>query len=131
MGVPRQQRSLASAGSTPRRAITTGAIAHFDRAIALFPEFGAAYYGLALSYRALGRTADAERALAQARAVRGPMAGTRRSFADKVLALRDDPAALLSARRRSSPRRAMLPGAISAHESALARIRRSSRRTRT
>src|SRR5262245_14620123 len=31
------------------------AIAHFERAVALFPEWGAAHYALALSYRAVGR----------------------------------------------------------------------------
>ena len=41
------------------------AIPHFQRAIALFPEFGAAYYALALSYRAQGRTDEAQRALEQ------------------------------------------------------------------
>src|SRR5262249_18230739 len=40
------------------------AVAHFERAIALFPEWGAAQYALALSYRALGRREDAQRALA-------------------------------------------------------------------
>ena len=38
--------------------------AHFERAIALFPELGAAHYALARAYRAAGRTADAERAVA-------------------------------------------------------------------
>ena len=69
-GVDRRQRAAPSAElGLGRLDAAAGdhnrAIAHFDRAIALFPEFGAAYYGLALSYRALGRTADAERALAQ------------------------------------------------------------------
>jgi protein O-GlcNAc transferase len=40
------------------------AVQHFERAVALFPELGAAHYGLARSYRTLRRTADAERALA-------------------------------------------------------------------
>ena len=66
------------------------AIAHFDRAIALFPEFGAAYYGLALSYRALGRTADAERALAQHAQFGARWPALEDPLRDKVLALRDD-----------------------------------------
>src|SRR5262245_55980224 len=41
------------------------AIAHFQRAVALFPELGAAYYGLALSHRALGQRDEAQKALAQ------------------------------------------------------------------
>ena len=39
------------------------AVTHLERAVALFPEWGAAYYALALSYRALGRRDDAQRAL--------------------------------------------------------------------
>src|SRR4029077_10291939 len=39
------------------------AVTHFDRAIALFPEFGEAYYGLAQSLRALERRDDARAAL--------------------------------------------------------------------
>jgi tetratricopeptide (TPR) repeat protein len=39
------------------------AVEHFQRAIALFPEFGSAHYALALSYRALGRRDEAQAAL--------------------------------------------------------------------
>ncbi len=39
------------------------AVAHLQRAVSLFPEWGAAHYALALSYRALGRRDDAQRAL--------------------------------------------------------------------
>src|SRR5512132_847383 len=39
------------------------AIKHLERATSLFPEFGAAYYALARSYRAVGRADDAQRAL--------------------------------------------------------------------
>ena len=35
----------------------------FQRAIALFPDFGAAHYGLALAYRALGHSAEAQEQL--------------------------------------------------------------------
>jgi Flp pilus assembly protein TadD len=42
------------------------AIAHLQRAIALFPEWGEAHYALAISYRRLGRQEDAERAMAAA-----------------------------------------------------------------
>jgi tetratricopeptide (TPR) repeat protein len=94
------------------------AIAHFDRAIALFPEFGAAYYGLALSYRALGRTADAERALAQHAQFGARWPALEDPLRDKVLALRDDPAALV-ARGVKLAEAGDVAGAISAHESAL------------
>ena len=43
------------------------AIVHLQRAIQLFPEFGSAYYALALSYRALGRTEEARGAAADTR----------------------------------------------------------------
>src|SRR6185503_2097585 len=39
------------------------AVTHLERAVALFPEWGAAYYALARVYRALGRGAEAQRAL--------------------------------------------------------------------
>src|SRR5437773_2762612 len=39
------------------------AVAHLLRAIELFPEFGVAHYALALSYRALGKRDEAQRAL--------------------------------------------------------------------
>src|SRR5437868_8547876 len=39
------------------------AVEHLQRAIALFPEWGAAHYALALSYRALGRRDEAQREL--------------------------------------------------------------------
>jgi Flp pilus assembly protein TadD len=39
------------------------AIEHLNRAIALFPEFGAAHYALALAYRAAGRREEAQAAL--------------------------------------------------------------------
>jgi tetratricopeptide (TPR) repeat protein len=94
------------------------AIAHFDRAIALFPEFGAAYYGLALSYRALGRTADAERALARHAQFGARWPALEDPLRDKVLALRDDPAALL-ARGVKLAEAGDVAGAINAHESAL------------
>jgi tetratricopeptide (TPR) repeat protein len=94
------------------------AIGHLQRAIALFPEFGAAHYALALSYRALGRRDEARAALAQhaqfgARwpAVRDPVAAT-------VTALRDDSGALLQ-RGIKLADAGDVEGAIAAHEAAL------------
>ena len=49
---------IAAARDRPELAVT-----HLERAVALFPEYGAAHYALALSYRALGRREAAERAL--------------------------------------------------------------------
>jgi tetratricopeptide (TPR) repeat protein len=96
------------------------AIAHFERAIALFPELGAAYYAAARSYRALGRTADADRALSQ-HARYGPRWPR---LDDPVLAsvtlLRDDARADLQ-RGVSLAAAGDTEGSIAAHEAALAR----------
>ena len=60
------------------RGLHEDAIGHFQRAIALFPEFGSAYYALALSYRAGGRLEEARAALARSCAVRTSLARGRR-----------------------------------------------------
>jgi len=95
------------------------AVAHLQRAIELYPEWGAAYYALALSYRALGRRADAQRAL-ERQAQYGPRWP---AIEDQVLAgvaaLRDD--AQAKARRSVKLAEAGdLEGAIAANEAALA-----------
>ena len=96
------------------------AITHFSRAIALFPELGAAHYGLALSYRALGRLDEARSALAlhQQYGARWP------ALVDPVLAtvttLREDAGAILQ-RGVKLADAGDVDGAIAAHEAALAR----------
>ena len=96
------------------------AIRHFERAVSLFPELGAAHYGLALSYRALGRLDDARSALArhQEFGARWP------ALADPVLAtvttLREDAGAILQ-RGVKLADAGDIDGAIAAHEAALAR----------
>lgn len=96
------------------------AIAHFGRAVTLFPELGAAHYGLALSYRALGRLNEARSALAlhQQYGARWP------ALADLVLttvtALREDAGAILQ-RGVKLADAGDVDGAIAAHETALAR----------
>jgi tetratricopeptide (TPR) repeat protein len=95
------------------------AVALLERAVKLFPQLGAAYYALARSYRSLGRAEEARRALAmhQEHGARWP------ALSDEVLArataLRDD--------ARGHVRRGTkladegdLPGAIAAHQAALA-----------
>jgi tetratricopeptide (TPR) repeat protein len=95
------------------------AVVHLERAVKLFPQFGAAHYALARSYRALGRADAARRALAlhQQHGALWP------ALSDEVLArvttLRDD--------ARGHVRRGMkladegdVAGAIAAHEAALA-----------
>jgi tetratricopeptide (TPR) repeat protein len=96
------------------------AIAHLERAVALFPEWGAAYYALALSYRALGRRGDAQRALE-----RNAQYGPRWPALDDpvfatVTALRNDAQTDL-ARGLKLAEAGDLAGAIAAHEGALAR----------
>jgi len=95
-------------------------VAHLERAVALFPEYGAAHYALALSYRALGRRDAAERALEQhARygprwpAIPDPMLAG-------VAALRDDAETTFQRGIRLADE-GDLSGAIAAHEEALAR----------
>jgi tetratricopeptide (TPR) repeat protein len=96
------------------------AVTHLERAVALFPEYGAAHYALALSYRALGRRDAAERALEQhARygprwpAIDDPMLAA-------VIALRTDAETTFQRGLRLADA-GDLAGAIAAHEAALAR----------
>jgi tetratricopeptide (TPR) repeat protein len=96
------------------------AIARFQRAVALFPELGAAYYGLALSYRALGRQDEARSALE-----RHARYGARwPALPDAALAtvtdLREDGAAMLQ-RGVKLADGGDVAGAIAAHEAALVR----------
>jgi tetratricopeptide (TPR) repeat protein len=95
------------------------AIEHFERAIRLFPEWGSAHYAAALSYRAVGRREDAQRALAR-HAEYGPQWP---ALEDPVLAavssLRGDARAVLQ-RGITLAQRGDVPGAIEAHEAALA-----------
>ncbi len=96
------------------------AVAHFERAIALFPEFGEAYYGLAQSLRALERRDQARAALERHRAY-----GTRWPAIDdplsaRVSSVRDDPRGHLLRGLRLAEA-GDLAGAIEAHEAALAR----------
>ena len=95
------------------------AIRHFERAIALFPEFGAAYYAAARSYRALGRADQAKGALAKHAEYGARWPAVDDPLADGVSALRDDPAALVK-RGLARADRGDLAGAISLHEAALA-----------
>jgi tetratricopeptide (TPR) repeat protein len=94
------------------------AVRHFERAIALFPEFGAAYYGAARSYRALGRVEDAKAALEQHARYGARWPAIEDPVNDSVAALRDDPAALVK-RGIARADRGDLTGAIALHEAAL------------
>ena len=76
----RPPKSGSDASRRPR-ASTMRRIEHFERAVTLFPELGAAHYGLALSYRALGRLDEARSALALHEQYRCALAGAGRSGA--------------------------------------------------
>jgi tetratricopeptide (TPR) repeat protein len=95
------------------------AVEQFQRAIALFPEFGAAHYALAMSYRALGRREEAQAALEQ----HGRFGARWPAVADPVLAavnaLREDPRAVLQ-RGIKLADAGDVDAAIAAHEAALA-----------
>jgi tetratricopeptide (TPR) repeat protein len=96
------------------------AVTHLERAIALFPEWGAASYALGLTYRALGRPDEAQRAL-ERNAQYGPRWPAQNDpvFAS-VTALRDDAQTNLERGLRLADA-GDLAGAIAAHEAALAR----------
>lgn len=95
------------------------AVIEFERAVALFPELGAAYYALSRSYLALGRTADAERALEQHARYGARWPRIDDDVLRSVTGLRDDPRAILQ-RGIALAESGDLDGAIAAHESALA-----------
>lgn len=96
------------------------AVEQFQRATALFPEFGSAHYALALSYRALGRRDEAQAALEK----HGRFGARWPAVADPALAavtaLRDDPSALLQ-RGVKLADAGEVDAAVAAHEAALAR----------
>jgi len=95
------------------------AVGHFRQAIALFPEFGAAYYGLAQSLRALGRSEEARDALKQHTTYGARWPAIDDPLTAKVAALRDDPRVLLARGLREASL-GDLPAAIASHEAAIA-----------
>jgi tetratricopeptide (TPR) repeat protein len=95
------------------------AIEHLQRAVALFPEWGAAQYALALSYRAVGRRAEAERALEQHQKYGSRWPAVDDPVLASVAALRNDARATVQ-RGVKLAEQGDLDGAIAAHEAALA-----------
>jgi protein O-GlcNAc transferase len=96
------------------------AIAHLERATALFPQFGAAYYALARSYRAVGRVDDAQRALARQSQYGPQWPAIDDPVLTAVLGLREDGSALLQ-RGIKLAEAGDVAGAIAAHEAVLGR----------
>jgi protein O-GlcNAc transferase len=96
------------------------AILHFERAITLFPEWGAAHYALAQSYRAAGRLDDVAPALVRHAQYAGRWPGIDDPVLDSVTSLRDDAQTMLQ-RGLKLAAAGDWSGAIAAHETALAR----------
>ncbi len=96
------------------------AIQGFERAIALFPEFGSAHYALALSYRATGKRDEAQAELRRHAEFGARWPALRDPILETVDALRQDPGALIKRGTRLADA-GDLEGAIAAHEAALAR----------
>lgn len=95
------------------------AIDLLQQAVSRFPEWGSAYYSLALSYRALGRRDEAQRALEQHAKYGAQWPTLEDPILAKVSGIRDDPRALLLRGIRLAEL-GDLAGAITAHEAALA-----------
>jgi protein O-GlcNAc transferase len=96
------------------------AIPHFERALALFPEWGAANYALAQSYRAAGRMEDARTALERHSQYGARWPGADDPVLAAVTALKDDAATHLQ-RGIALAASGNLQGAIAEHEAALSR----------
>jgi tetratricopeptide (TPR) repeat protein len=101
------------------------AVRHFARAIALFPEFGAAHYALARSARALGRTEESQRALERHQQFGARWPALDDPLLAEVAALRTDARASLQ-RGMKLAEAGDVPGAVAAHEAALAALAGSS-----
>jgi tetratricopeptide (TPR) repeat protein len=95
------------------------AIVHLERAVSLFPEFGAAHYALARSYRASGRAAEAKRALALNQQYGARWPAIDDEVVAQVASLKEGPRAQIQ-RGATLADRGDIPGAIAAHEAALA-----------
>ncbi|HEY8548527.1 MAG TPA: tetratricopeptide repeat protein [Vicinamibacterales bacterium] len=94
------------------------AVAHFERAVERFPEFGAAHYALALSYRRLGKADAARDALARQQACLACWPAVDDPLAAKVRAAREDAASLVG-RGIAAAEEGRTEEAIAAHERAL------------
>jgi Tfp pilus assembly protein PilF len=86
----------------------------------LFPELGAAHYGLALSYRNLGRRADARSELALHSQYGARWPAIQDDVLERVVALKEDARTLIERGMRAAEN-GDLAAAIAAHEDALAK----------
>jgi tetratricopeptide (TPR) repeat protein len=97
---------------------TAGAVTHFEAACRLFPEFGAAHYGLALAYRSLGRVGDAQREMALQQRYTNAWPGVDDPVAARIAPLRDDARAHME-RGIAAWKSGQLEEAIKEHEEAV------------
>ncbi len=95
------------------------AVEHLNRAVELFPEWGAAHYALALSFRALGRRDEAQQALERHAEYGARWPALEDPVLMAVSTMREDPHAILQ-RGIKLAESGNLDGAIAAHEAALA-----------
>ena len=95
------------------------AIDFLQQALARFPEWGSAYYALALSYRALGRSDEARRALERHAQYGAQWPTLEDPILSALSEVRNDARALLLRGIRLAELDD-LPGSIAAHEAALA-----------
>lgn len=91
---------------------------HFARAIALFPEFGAAHYALARSARALGKIDESQRALERHQQYGARWPAVDDPLLAEIAAIRTDARASLQ-RGMKLAEAGDLAGAIASHEAAL------------
>lgn len=91
---------------------------HFARAIALFPEFGAAHYALARSARALGKAGESQRALKRHQQFGARWPALDDPLLAEVAAIRTDARASLQ-RGMKLAEAGDAAGAIASHEAAL------------
>lgn len=94
------------------------AVAHFEKAIQAFPDFGAAHYALALAYRRLGRPSQAAEALRGHQRCVPCWPAIEDPVARSVAVLRDDAAAWLT-EGVALAAEGHYDAAIAAHERAL------------
>lgn len=95
------------------------AAGHFSRAIALFPEFGAAHYALARSARTLGKLEESQRALERHQQFGARWPALDDPLLAEIAAIRTDARASLQ-RGMKLAEAGDVAGAIAAHEAALA-----------
>ena len=105
-------RIAAARGRTPE------ATAHFERAVARFPDFGAAHYALALLQRRSGQAEAARQSMIKHQACPRCWPATPDAAATLVRDARQDPAALVK-RGQALAQEGQMEAAIAAHLEAL------------